>query len=127
MRIAVMPTPRSCRGPSKARSIGTRIATRMRERGVSPTRCGGWASRPATGSARWRGTGTHFELYYAVSGMGAVIHTINPRLFHEQIEYIVGHAEDGVVFFDLTFLPLVEKLAPACPGVKAWIAMTDCA
>ena len=48
--------------------------------------------------------------------MGAVIHTINPRLFPEQIVYIVNHAEDRYVCFDLTFAPLVEKLAPACPG-----------
>jgi hypothetical protein len=60
-----------------------------------------------------------------VSGTGAVIHTINPRLFHEQIQYIVDHAQDGVLFFDLTFLPLVEKLAPACPSVRTWVAMTD--
>jgi acyl-CoA synthetase (AMP-forming)/AMP-acid ligase II len=72
----------------------------------------------------WNGY-RHFELYYAVSGMGAVIHTINPRLFHEQIQYIVDHAQDGVLFFDLTFLPLVEKLAPACPSVRTWVAMTD--
>ena len=51
-----------------------------------------------------------------VSGMGAVIHTINPRLFHDQLTYIVNHADDRLVFFDLTFLPLVEKLAPACPA-----------
>ena len=67
----------------------------------------------------------HFELYYGVSGMGAVIHTVNPRLFPEQIAYIVNHAEDAYVFFDLTFAPLVEKLAPSCRGVKGWVAMTD--
>ena len=50
----------------------------------------------------------HFELYYAVSGMGAVIHTINPRLFAEQIVYIVNHAEDKYVFVDLTFVPLLD-------------------
>ena len=72
----------------------------------------------------WNGY-RHFELYYAVSGMGAVIHTVNPRLFPEQIAYIVNHAEDRYVFFDLTFAPLVEKLAPACRGVKGWVAMTD--
>jgi fatty-acyl-CoA synthase len=57
--------------------------------------------------------------------MGAVVHTVNPRLFPEQLVYIVNHAEDGYVFFDLTFVPLVEKLAPACKGVKGWVAMTD--
>jgi 3-(methylthio)propionyl---CoA ligase len=72
----------------------------------------------------WNGY-RHFELYYAVSGMGAVIHTINPRLFPEQLGYIVNHAADRRVFFDPTFAPLVEALAAACPTVDAWIAMTD--
>ncbi|MFP5340751.1 MAG: 3-(methylthio)propionyl-CoA ligase, partial [Gammaproteobacteria bacterium] len=70
-------------------------------------------------------THRHFELYYAVSGIGAVLHTINPRLFPEQIVYIVNHAEDGHVLFDLTFLPLIEKLAPLCKGVKGWIALAS--
>ena len=67
----------------------------------------------------------HFELYYGVSGMGAVCHTINPRLFFEQLIYIIHHAEDRLIFFDLTFLPLVEKLAPQCPHVREWVLMTD--
>jgi fatty-acyl-CoA synthase len=67
----------------------------------------------------------HFELYYAVSGMGAILNTVNPRLFPEQIAYIINHAEDGLVFFDLTFLPLVEGIAPHCKGVRAWVALTD--
>ena len=76
------------------------------------------------GTLAWNGY-RHFELYFGVSGMGAVIHTINPRLFPEQIVYIVNHAEDKYVFFDLTFAPLVEKLAGQCQGVKGWVAMTD--
>jgi fatty-acyl-CoA synthase len=72
----------------------------------------------------WNGY-RHFEIYFAVSGMGAVCHTINPRLFLEQIAYIVNHAEDRYVFFDLSFVPAVEKLRPLCPGVKGWVAMTD--
>jgi 3-(methylthio)propionyl---CoA ligase len=67
----------------------------------------------------------HFEIYYGVAGSGAVIHTINPRLFPEQIGYIANHAEDRLVFFDLTFAPLVEKLAPGLNTVKAFVAMTD--
>lgn len=67
----------------------------------------------------------HFELYFGVSGMGAVLNTVNPRLFPEQITYIVNHAEDSYVFFDLTFLPLAESMAPNCPGVKGWVALTD--
>ncbi len=67
----------------------------------------------------------HFELYYGVSGMGAILNTVNPRLFPEQIAYILNHADDGYVFFDLTFLKLVEGVAPHCKGVKAWVALTD--
>ena len=76
------------------------------------------------GTLAWNGY-RHLEIYYGVSGMGAVCHTVNPRLFPEQIAYIVNHAEDGYVFFDLTFLPLVEGVAPHCPNVKGWVAMTD--
>ena len=76
------------------------------------------------GTLAWNGY-RHFELYYAVSGMGAVIHTINPRLFPDQITYIVNHAEDRYCFFDLTFTPLIERLAPECKSVKGWVAMTD--
>jgi 3-(methylthio)propionyl---CoA ligase len=67
----------------------------------------------------------HMELYFGVSGMGAVLHTINPRLFPEQIEYIANHAEDKVLFFDLTFVPLLEKLSPALKTVKHFVTMTD--
>ena len=72
----------------------------------------------------WNGY-RHMELYYGVSGMGAVLHTINPRLFPEQVEYIVRHAEDRFVFFDLSFVPLIEKLAQAATGVRAFVLMTD--
>jgi fatty-acyl-CoA synthase len=68
----------------------------------------------------WNGF-RHFEIYYAVAGSGAVIHTINPRLFPDQIAYIANHAEDKVVFFDLTFAPLVEKLAPQLKSVKHFV------
>ena len=65
----------------------------------------------------------HFEIYYAVAGSGAVIHTINPRLFPDQITYIANHAEDRYVFFDLSFAPLLEKLAPLLKTVKGYVAM----
>jgi 3-(methylthio)propionyl---CoA ligase len=74
----------------------------------------------------WNGY-RHFELYYAISGIGAVCHTINPRLSVEQFNYIVNHAEDQAIFFDTTFAPLVEKLSPHWPSVKHYIAMTDAA
>jgi len=71
----------------------------------------------------WNGY-RHFEIYYATAGSGGVIHTINPRLFPEQIAYIANHAEDRVLFFDVNLAPLVEKLAPELKSVKAFVAMT---
>jgi acyl-CoA synthetase (AMP-forming)/AMP-acid ligase II len=76
------------------------------------------------GTLAWNGY-RHFELYYAISGIGAVCHTINPRLFPEQIVYIVNHAEDQVLFVDANLLPLIEKLAPQFKGVNHIVAMTD--
>ena len=74
----------------------------------------------------WNGY-RHFELYYAISGIGAVCHTINPRLSVEQFIYVVNHAEDMALFFDTTFLPLVEKLRGHWKPVKNYVAMTDAA
>ena len=67
----------------------------------------------------------HFETYYAAACSGYVCHTINPRLFPEQVAYIINHAEDQYVFFDPDFLPLVEGVAAECPGVKGWIILTS--
>ncbi|MCG2582235.1 MAG: 3-(methylthio)propionyl-CoA ligase [Marinobacter sp.] len=67
----------------------------------------------------------HFELYYAISGIGAITHTVNPRLFPEQVSWIVSDAEDQILCFDTSFSTLVESIAPQCPSVKYWIAMTD--
>jgi acyl-CoA synthetase (AMP-forming)/AMP-acid ligase II len=72
----------------------------------------------------WNGY-RHMELYYGVSGSGAVLHTINPRLHPEQIAYIANHAEDQYLFFDLTFLPLIEAVAAHCKTVKAFVLMAD--
>ena len=72
----------------------------------------------------WNGY-RHMEMYYAVGGLGAVVHTINPRLHPDQIAWIVNHAGDTHLAFDLTFLPIVEAIASKCPTVKSWIAMTD--
>jgi len=84
----------------------------------------GVAQGERVGTLAWNGY-RHLEIYYGVSGMGAVCHTINPRLFPEQIAYIVNHADDQFIFFDATFLPLVEGVAPHCPNVKGWVMMTD--
>ncbi|UXA12872.1 long-chain-fatty-acid--CoA ligase [Mycobacterium sp. SMC-8] len=67
----------------------------------------------------------HLALYFGVSGSGAVMHTVNPRLFAEQIVYIVNHAEDRVLFFDITFAPLVDKLAAELTTVQTYVVMTD--
>ncbi len=72
----------------------------------------------------WNGY-RHLETYYAVGGMGSVIHTINPRLHPEQIAWIINHAEDRYLAFDLTFLPIIEGIAALCPTVRGWIAMCD--
>ena len=69
----------------------------------------------------------HFELYYAISGMGAIIHTINPRLFAEQIIYIVNHAEDKYLFVDLTFVPLLEAIKDHITVLRGIVVMTDAA
>ena len=71
----------------------------------------------------WR----HVESWYGISGMGAVAHTINPRLFADQIAYIANHAEDRVLFFDLSFVKLVEDLAPCLTTVEHYVALTDAA
>ncbi len=76
------------------------------------------------GTLAWN-TYRHYELYYAVSGMGAILHTINPRLFPDQISWIANHAEDKILFFDLTFAPLIEKLAPLMPSIEVYVAMTN--
>jgi len=70
----------------------------------------------------------HFELYYAVSCSGMVCHTINPRLFPEQVEYIVNHADDTFIYTDVLFLPLLEQLQALMPNVKGIIVLTseDC-
>ena len=67
----------------------------------------------------WR----HLEIYYGVTSSGRVLHTVNPRLFPEQIRYIMHHAEDAFVFFDPVFTPLIEELASRLPLVRRWVAL----
>jgi len=67
----------------------------------------------------------HFELYYGISGAGLVCHTVNPRLFPEQLIYILNHADDKVVFFDATFIPLVDGVRAHVPNVKHWVLMEE--
>ncbi|MEJ6023220.1 3-(methylthio)propionyl-CoA ligase [Ramlibacter sp. PS4R-6] len=72
----------------------------------------------------WNGY-RHLELYFGVSGSGRVLHTINPRLHPEQIAWIANHAEDQVLCFDLTFLPIVQAIHAKCPGIKRFVALCD--
>jgi fatty-acyl-CoA synthase len=72
----------------------------------------------------WNGY-RHLELYFGVSGTGRVLHTLNPRLHPEQLAWIINHADDRAICFDMTFLPLVQAVAGKCPGVKHWVALCD--
>jgi 3-(methylthio)propionyl---CoA ligase len=76
--------------------------------------------RPRVATLAWNGY-RHLEAYYAVSGSGAVLHTINPRLHPEQIAYIANHAEDQYLFFDMNFLPVIEAVAAHCNTIKGFI------
>jgi fatty-acyl-CoA synthase len=70
-------------------------------------------------------TGRHMEAWYGIMGIGAVCHTLNPRLFPEQIAWIADHAGDRVIFTDLTFLPIVAAILPKVPSVEHVVVFTD--
>ncbi len=93
-----------------------RIAHALKDLGI------GEGDRIAT--MAWNGY-RHFELYYAISGIGAVCHTINPRLFADQIVYVVNHAKDRILFLDMTFIPLIAALAPKLPADMRYVLMCD--
>ncbi|MEQ1686354.1 MAG: 3-(methylthio)propionyl-CoA ligase [Burkholderiaceae bacterium] len=97
-------------------SRSRRMAKAIASLGVKP------GDRVAT--LAWNGY-RHMELYYAVSGSGSVLHTLNPRLHPDQVVYIADHAEDQVLFFDMTFLPLVEAVVSRVKTIKKFVAMTD--
>lgn len=65
----------------------------------------------------------HLELFFGVTGSGLVLHTVNPRLFREQLRYIISHAENTTLFFDTSFTTLVEELAPHIPSVRHYVAL----
>lgn len=87
-----------------------------------------WGIKPGdrVATLAWN-TGNHIETWYGIMGVGAVCHTLNPRLFPEQLAYIINHAEDRIIFTDLTFVPLLEAVLPHCPTVERVIVMTDAA
>ncbi len=78
------------------------------------------------GTLAWN-TSRHLEAWYGITGIGAIYHTVNPRLFPEQIVWIVNHAEDRLMMTDLTFVPLLEKIADKLPLIERYIVLTDAA
>ena len=78
------------------------------------------------GTLAWN-TWRHVEAWYGIAGMGGIYHTINPRLFPEQIAWIANHAEDRLMLVDLTFVPLLEKLAPQLKSIETYVVLTDAA
>jgi fatty-acyl-CoA synthase len=103
-------------GYAQALARTKRVANALVALGVKP------GDRVAT--LAWS-THRHFELYFAVTGIGAVLHTINPRLHADQIVWVANHAEDAFLFFDTTFAGQVAELKDRLPLVKAFVAMTD--
>jgi acyl-CoA synthetase (AMP-forming)/AMP-acid ligase II len=91
-----------------------RLAKALHGLGVSPG--------DRIGSLAWN-THRHFEMFYGVSGMGGVLHTVNPRLFADQIVYIINHAEDRALFLDAATLPVVEPIAPRLTTVRSFVVM----
>jgi acyl-CoA synthetase (AMP-forming)/AMP-acid ligase II len=72
----------------------------------------------------WNGY-RHYELYFGISGSGRVVHTLNPRLAPDQVVWIANHAEDRVIAFDMSFLPIIKAVWRQCTAVKHWIALCD--
>jgi fatty-acyl-CoA synthase len=115
---------RSVEGPihsttyAEVRSRALKLAQRLERDGIQQ------GDRVAT--LAWN-TWRHLEAWYGILGLGAIYHTVNPRLFPEQIAWIVNHAEDRVMMTDLTFLPLLESLADNLPTVERYVVLTDAA
>jgi len=115
---------RSIEGPihrtnyREVRKRALKVAQRLEKEGVK------LGDRVAT--LAWN-TWRHLETWYGITGVGAVYHTINPRLFPEQIAYIANHAEDRLMFLDTTFVPLMEKLQDKLPTIQRYVILTDAA
>lgn len=106
------------RSYAEIRSRALRVAKRLQRDGI------GLGDRVAT--LAWN-SDRHLELWYGISGIGAITHTVNPRLFPEQIAWIVDHAEDRLLFLDLTFVPMIEQLQEKLPSIERYIVLTDAA
>jgi fatty-acyl-CoA synthase len=115
---------RSIEGPihqtnyAEIRTRALKVAQRLEKDGIK------LGDRVAT--MAWN-TWRHLEVWYGILGIGAVYHTVNPRLFAEQICWIVNHAEDRIMFVDLTFLPILEKHAPGLKTIERYVVLTDAA
>jgi fatty-acyl-CoA synthase len=113
---------RSVEGPivrttySELNERALRLTNALRALGVAP------GDRVAT--LAWN-TARHMEAWYAIMGMGAVCHTLNPRLFSDQLRYIINHAQDRIIFTDQSFLPTLMKLRDEMPSVEQVVIMTD--
>lgn len=113
---------RSVEGPIERTSYSAifgrakRVSNALKAWGIVP------GDRVAT--LAWN-TADHIETWYGIMGIGVVCHTLNPRLFPEQLVYIINHAADRIIFTDLTFLPLIEAILPHCPSVEKVVVMTD--
>lgn len=113
---------RSVEGPihrtdyATIRQQALKVAQRLDRDGI------GIGDRVAT--LAWN-TWRHLECWYGIMGIGAICHTLNPRLFPEQIVWIVNHAQDRVIITDLSFVALLEKLAPSLPSVERFVVLTD--
>jgi fatty-acyl-CoA synthase len=113
---------RSIEGPfhttnyAEIRARALKVAQRLERDGIK------LGDRVAT--MAWN-TARHLETWYGILGLGAIYHTVNPRLFHDQIVWIINDAGDRVVFVDLTFVPLMEKLAERLPTIERYIVLTD--
>jgi acyl-CoA synthetase (AMP-forming)/AMP-acid ligase II len=115
---------RSVEGPihrtdyASIRSRALRLAKRLQRDGIRE------GDRVAT--LAWN-TWRHLESWYGITGVGAVYHTVNPRLFEDQIVYIINHAQDRILLLDLSFVPLVEKMAARLESVERYVILTDAA
>lgn len=113
---------RSIEGPivettyTDIRNNALKVAQRLIKDGIGPG--------DRVGTLAWN-TARHLESWYGILGAGAVYHTINPRLFADQIVYIINHAEDRILMTDLTFVPLLEEIADKLPAIERYIVLTD--
>jgi fatty-acyl-CoA synthase len=99
-------------------SRALQVAKRLRKDGIK--------LGDRVGTLAWN-TWRHLETWYGITGIGAVYHTVNPRLFPEQIAWIVNHAADRLIFVDLTFVPILEAIADKLPTIERYVVLTDAA